>query len=95
MVFILVLKPKAKKELDNLEESARAKARFVLEAIIKNPFLGKKLSGELPDQYSMRAWPFRIVYEIRKNVVSYVYPDEPINASQEDYLLSNALTAQQ
>ena len=66
MVFILVLKPKAKKELDNLEESARAKARFVLEAIIKNPFLGKKLSGELPDQYSMRAWPFRIVYEIRK-----------------------------
>lgn len=66
MAFILVLKPKAKKELTNLEDTDRIKARVVLEAILKNPFSGKKLSGELPNQYSMRAWPFRIIYEIRK-----------------------------
>lgn len=67
MAFILILKPRAKKELANLEDIDRIKARVVLEAILKNPFSGKKLSGELPNQYSMRAWPFRIVYEIRKN----------------------------
>ena len=66
MAFILILKPRAKKELANLEDADRIRARVVLEAILKNPFLGKKLSGELPNQYSMRAWPFRIVYEIRK-----------------------------
>ena len=66
MAFILVLKPRAKKELANLEDADRIKARVVLEAILNNPFLGKKLSGELPNQYSMRAWPFRIIYEIRK-----------------------------
>ena len=67
MAFILILKPRAKKELANLESADRVKACVVLEAILKNPFLGKKLTGELPNQYSMRAWPFRIVYEIRKN----------------------------
>ena len=67
MAFILVLKPRAKKELSNLEETDRIRARVVLEAIQSNPFSGKKLSGELPNQYSMRAWPFRIVYEIKKN----------------------------
>ena len=66
MAFILVLKPRAKKELANLEDADRVKARIVLEAILSNPFSGKKLTGELPNQYSMRAWPFRVVYEIRK-----------------------------
>ncbi|MCE9585264.1 type II toxin-antitoxin system RelE/ParE family toxin [Candidatus Nomurabacteria bacterium] len=66
MAFILVLKPRAKKELTNLEDIDRIKVRVVLEAILKNPFLGKKLSGELPNQYSIRAWPFRVIYEIRK-----------------------------
>lgn len=66
MAFILVLKPRAKKELANLEDADRIKARVVFEVILKNPFSGKKLSGELPNQYSMRAWPFRIIYEIRK-----------------------------
>ncbi|MFA5773393.1 MAG: type II toxin-antitoxin system RelE/ParE family toxin [Candidatus Paceibacterota bacterium] len=66
MAFILVLKPRAKKGLANLEDADRIKARVILEAILKYPFSGKKLSGELPNQYSMRAWPFRIIYEIRK-----------------------------
>jgi len=50
-----------------LGEIDRIKARVVLEVILKDPFSGKKLSGKLPNQYSMRSWPFRIVYEIRKN----------------------------
>ncbi len=66
MAFILILKPSAKKELANIGDVDRTKACVVLEALLKNPFLGKKLTGELPNQYSMRTWPFRIVYEIRK-----------------------------
>ncbi|OGN29935.1 MAG: hypothetical protein A3A33_01265 [Candidatus Yanofskybacteria bacterium RIFCSPLOWO2_01_FULL_49_25] len=66
MAFILILKPGAKKELDKLEYTDRIKAQIVLEIILEDPFSGKKLTGELPNQYSMRTWPFRIVYEIRK-----------------------------
>ncbi len=66
MAFILVIKPKARKELNRLENADRIKANAVLEAILSNPFSGKKLNSELPNEYSMRAWPFRVVYQIRK-----------------------------
>ena len=30
----------------------------------QNPLLGKKLTGKLEGQYSLRIWPYRIVYFI-------------------------------
>lgn len=38
----------------------------VLDALATNPFIGKKLQGRLRGYYSLRAWPYRIVYEIRQ-----------------------------
>jgi len=35
--------------------------------LAKNPYLGKKLEGELRDFYSLRVWPYRIIYQIIKN----------------------------
>ena len=36
-----------------------------------NPLIGKKLTGKLDGQYSLRIWPYRIVYFInqRKDVI--------------------------
>ena len=31
-----------------------------------DPFQGKKLKGELRGQYSIRVWPYRIIYQIYK-----------------------------
>ena len=39
----------------------------VLNILSKDPFSGKKLEGELKGKYSIRAWPYRIVYQILKN----------------------------
>ena len=39
----------------------------VLSALIQleiNPFIGKKLKGEYKNQWSLRVWPYRIIYEI-------------------------------
>ena len=35
--------------------------------LAQNPDLGKKLEGELRDFYSLRVWPYRIIYQIIKN----------------------------
>jgi len=32
----------------------------------KNPYEGKKLTGKLEGQYSLRIWPYRIVYFINQ-----------------------------
>ena len=73
MKFALVLKPKVKKSLDNLERKEREKIIRILDAIVDNPFLGKKLSGQYVGLYSVRAWPYRIIYEIRlKDLIIFV-----------------------
>ena len=66
MAFVLVLKPSARKALDSLGETDRRKALLVLEAIERDPYGGKKLQGDLHRQYSVHAWPYRVVYEIFK-----------------------------
>jgi len=66
MAFILLLKPKVQKELNKLTDRERSKIILILEDILQDPFSGKKLEGDLKNYYSARAWPYRIVYEIRK-----------------------------
>ncbi len=46
--------------------SDRTKIVRILESIERDPYVGKKLQGDLRDQYSIRALPYRIVYETYK-----------------------------
>lgn len=66
MAFILEIKPKARKNLDKLPEVYRLRIRQTLREIVSNPFSGKALSGDRKGQYSVRVWPYRIIYIIKK-----------------------------
>ena len=66
MVFVLVLKPSARKSLGKIPVSDREKVVKVLESIENDPYSGKRLQGELQSLYSVRMWPYRIIYEIYK-----------------------------
>lgn len=39
--------------------------------LLQNPHAGKKLKGDLAGQYSLRIWPYRIIYYLksRKDVI--------------------------
>lgn len=54
----------AQKEFNRLSKSDRDKIKKKLLAISENPHIGKKLIGELVGILSVRAWPYRILYEI-------------------------------
>ena len=66
MAFILQIKPQARKNLDKIPADYRARIIATLDEIVRDPFFGKKLSGRKKDQYSVRVWPYRIIYEIYK-----------------------------
>lgn len=66
MAYEVILEKRARKELNKIPEKDRVKITRIFDVISKNPFLGKKLSGELLGQYAIRAWPYRIIYEINK-----------------------------
>lgn len=63
---------KAQKELDRIPIQCQKKILAILPVIADNPFVGKKLEGELVGLYSYRIWPYRIIYKIYKNILVIV-----------------------
>ena len=60
----VALSEDAQKQYKRLPKAAQIKVRKKLTALGQNPYSGKKLAGELGDFWSIRAWPYRIIYEI-------------------------------
>lgn len=60
------LTPKAFKELSKIPQNKRIKIFKGLRALENDPFVGKGLAGRLSGEYSLKIWPYRIIYEIDK-----------------------------
>ncbi len=75
MSYLLVIEGKAKKELSKVPREYQQRIRLVLRSVASNPFEGKKLEGELKGKYSIRVWPYRIIYEIYEKhlIVSVIH----------------------
>lgn len=67
----LALSKNAQREYERIPERERAKIKKKLISLKNSPHSSKKLSGEFAGYYSIKAWPYRILYEInkKKNVV--------------------------
>lgn len=65
-MYQIIILPKAKKGLKRIPKSWQIRIYEKIKVLEQNPFAGKKLSGELKDYYSIRVWPYRIVYQIYK-----------------------------
>lgn len=64
MLFRIIVKPRARKNLAKLPADYQAKIYRTMIAIRKNPFAGKKLHGEYEEHYGARVWPYRIIYKV-------------------------------
>ena len=62
--MIVVLSKNARKDFEHLSKPEQAKVRKKLLFLEQTPNVGKKLSGDLEGVRSLRAWPYRIIYEI-------------------------------
>ena len=60
---------KAVKELKKIPKKWQIKIIRTIESLQENPTRGKKLQGELFGLYSLKAWPYRIIYTINKQEV--------------------------
>lgn len=63
------LTPQAQKDLQKIPQKNRLKIKRRTQLLIKSPFAGKKLKGKLKGYWSLKVWPYRIIYEIYKNKV--------------------------
>lgn len=56
----------AEKQLERIDQRYREKVEVVLELLADNPYRGKKLGGQYAGHYSIKVWPYRIVYTIKQ-----------------------------
>lgn len=63
----IIVTPEAQAQYTKLPKSEQYKIKKKLKMIEENPYIGKKLSGDLKRKWSVRAWPYRIIYEIIKS----------------------------
>ncbi len=54
----------AQRKLEKLPKGSEKKVLKKLLILEINPFSGKKLQGEMTGAYSLRAWPYRIIYTV-------------------------------
>lgn len=62
----VILSPKASKQLQKLQVKEVLRVTKKLRLLEQYPFSGKPLTGQFKSYYSLRSWPYRIVYEIFK-----------------------------
>jgi len=69
-MYKVVIKKRAEKQFSRLSMKDQKRILEALQSLRKAPFDGKKLQGEVAGLWSIRVWPYRIIYIIEKKVVT-------------------------
>lgn len=70
MTYRIVITGKASKEMRKLPKHVQLRVDAAIDLLRENPFAGKKLQGEHAGIWSLRIWPYRILYVIRQKIVT-------------------------
>ena len=69
MNFAIVYKERARKDLKKIPQAWREKLICAIDELKTDPFRGKKLQGALAGIYSLRVWPYSVLYQINKGKI--------------------------
>lgn len=70
MSFTVTLTKRAEKEYGKLSEKDKERVLLALLRLRTEAFAGKQLNGEHDGYWSVRVWPYRIIYTINKQIVT-------------------------
>ncbi|HSW47815.1 MAG TPA: type II toxin-antitoxin system RelE/ParE family toxin [Candidatus Saccharimonadales bacterium] len=63
----IILSKKAQKNYKKIPKVEQKRIKEKLKALEKDSLIGKKLDAEYSEFRSLRAWPYRIIYQINKS----------------------------
>lgn len=70
MTWKVVIAPAAVKVLRNLPTTHARRVLAAIDGLRDDPNAGKALQGQLAGLRSLRVWPYRIIYQLHKRVVT-------------------------
>lgn len=75
MTYIITYSKKFQKSLSHFSEKDQQRITTACSFLAEDPYIGKKLGGNFSGIYSLRVWPYRVLYRIFKDVIE-VYIEE-------------------
>ncbi|MFH0770805.1 MAG: type II toxin-antitoxin system RelE/ParE family toxin [Candidatus Peregrinibacteria bacterium] len=70
MTYRIVITKQAAKDMKKLSADMRKRVDAAIDVLRENPLAGKQLRGELEGMWSLRVWPYRIIYTIHREIVT-------------------------
>lgn len=69
----MVIRKKVQKNLRKIDRRYKERVLIALVKLRSEPYLGKPLLGDLEGCFSLRIWPYRIIYRVYENkLIVYV-----------------------
>ena len=69
-MYRILYKETARRALKKIPKKWQARLVKAIDGLKHEPFQGKKLQGELHGLYSLRVWPYRIIYQVKVHEVT-------------------------
>jgi mRNA interferase RelE/StbE len=69
-MYRVVLERAAKKQAKKVPKQYKDKIEAAIAYLAHDPFVGKKLKGDYRGKYSLRIWPYRIIYSVNKKKIT-------------------------
>jgi len=66
MKFKVIVSNEARKNFRKIPQPWKKKISLYLDMLSFDPHIGKKLEGRYKNCYSIRVWPYRIIYTIKR-----------------------------
>ncbi|MEK9132466.1 MAG: type II toxin-antitoxin system RelE/ParE family toxin [Patescibacteria group bacterium] len=75
MLFSLYYSDKAFKNLKQIPRKWQERIVKAVDGLKKHPYEGKKLCGQFDGCFSLRVWPYRIIYIVNQRKITIVVLD--------------------
>ena len=72
MIYKIIILEHAQKEASKLPQKDQRRIAMAIASLATDPFRGKQLQGDFKGAWTIRVWPYRIMYRIEKRVVTVI-----------------------
>ena len=74
-MFSILYTPRALANFKKTPHQWQKRIARMIDPLATNPYAGKRLQGNLAGQFSLRVWPYRVIYIIKKQEIIVVILD--------------------
>ena len=70
MTYRIIIDSQARKDMKKISADIQRRVSAAIDILRENPFAGKRLKGDLIGLWTLRVWPYRILYIVERKIIT-------------------------